>query len=394
MDTKLFGGTLLVIGTSIGAGMLALPLVNSQTGFIYSTFLLIGSWFVMTTCSLLVLEVNLWLESESNLVSMAKVTLGFIGQLVAWVAYLALLYSILAAYMAGGADFLHHLLEGVNIHIPQWICIWIFTGILSTVVYQGIRTVDYVNRGLILSKFTSFFLLLILVIPFVSSPHLLDGEFRSITKSISVVMLSFGFANIIPTLRAYLQSDVVKLRKAIIGGSLIALVCYFLWDLAIMGTIPRTGDHGLMAIAQSNHSTSEFVQIISTYLHRETISLIARIFTSISLATSFLGVSLCLSDFLADGFQVTRNRMNNILVALATFGPPLLIVLFYPGLFIKALSYAGVVCVILFVIMPVLMAWRGRQIKVAKGYRVAGGKPLLVFILGVAVFVILQGFVF
>ena len=54
----------------------------------------------------------------------------------------------------------------------------------------------------------------------------------------------------------------------------------------------------------------------------------------------------------------------------------LLIVLFYPGIFISALSYAGIYCVILFVLLPALMASSGRYSKnIAHGeYRVSGGK--------------------
>lgn len=63
------------------------------------------------------------------------------------------------------------------------------------------------------------------------------------------------------------------------------------------------------------------------------------------------------------------------------------VVLFYPGAFIGALSYAGIYCAVLFILLPTLMAWRGRYKKafLAKGFRVKGGKPLLLG-LGIAGF--------
>ena len=106
MDFKLFGSILLVVGTSIGAGMLALPIATAQLGFLGSVVLLILCWFVMTMGALLLLEVNLWLPPNNNLITMAKATIGPYGQILAWIMYLLLLYSLICAYIAGGSDLL------------------------------------------------------------------------------------------------------------------------------------------------------------------------------------------------------------------------------------------------------------------------------------------------
>lgn len=391
MDTKLLGGILLVMGTAIGAGMLALPIVNSQAGFIYSSLLLFGCWFIMTASAMLLLEVNLWLEIDSNIISMARTTLGIGGQLVAWITYLLLLYALLSAYMAGGADFLQHLLASIGINLSAWLSTLIFTILLSSVVYRGIRSVDYVNRGLMLSKFGTLILLLLLILPFVTAKNLFEGDLKYFTASTTVALTSFGFANIIPSLRAYFHSDAIKLRKAILIGSLIPLFCYLLWDAAIMGTIPRQGDNGLIIMSQSGHSTSEFVTALSDLLQIKTITVLARIFTSICLATSFLGVALSMTDFLADGLQIKKAGKGKIIISVATFLPPLLIVWFYPGAFIKALSYAGIICIILLIILPVLMAWRGRYyLNFKRFYQVPGGKALLVILLIASLFILGQ----
>ena len=84
MDSKLIGGILLIVGTSIGGGMLALPIATSYLGFYGSLLLFVGCWLVMTSAALLLLEVNLWLPENSNLISMAKATIGQSGQIVAW----------------------------------------------------------------------------------------------------------------------------------------------------------------------------------------------------------------------------------------------------------------------------------------------------------------------
>ena len=78
---RMIGGILLVAGTSIGAGMLALPVVTGFAGFWPSFGLLLAYWGLMTYTALLILEVNLWTKKpNSNLITMAEMTLGAPGK--------------------------------------------------------------------------------------------------------------------------------------------------------------------------------------------------------------------------------------------------------------------------------------------------------------------------
>ncbi|OIZ94378.1 tryptophan/tyrosine permease [Candidatus Rickettsiella isopodorum] len=379
LDTKLLGGILLIVGTAIGGGMLALPIATAEAGFTNSLILLFLCWFIMTVSAFLVLEVNLWLPANTNIISMSRILLGRWGESIAWISYLLLFYSVLAAYMAGGGDFLSGLLLNLGVKIPSWASILLFIAILSYIVYQGIHYVDYVNRGLMFSKLSIYVLLILFIIPSVSDTKLKDGNILYLTSGATVMITSFTFANIIPSLRTYFKDDIPKLRKAILIGSLIPLFCYLFWNLCIMGVLPREGNYGLINMLHSKHSTSEFVMQLSNRLNNPLITFMARIFTSICLATSFLASGLSLSDFLADGLRTTKRGKGGLIVYLATFLPPLTVVLFYPGAFIGALSYAGIYCAILFILLPSLMVWRGRYRKnpLAKGFRVKGGRPLL-----------------
>ena len=379
LDTKLLGGILLIVGTAIGGGMLALPIATAEAGFTNSLILLFLCWFIMTVSAFLVLEVNLWLPANTNIISMSRILLGRWGESIAWISYLLLFYSVLAAYMAGGGDFLSGLLLNLGVKIPSWASILLFIAILSYIVYQGIHYVDYVNRGLMFSKLSIYVLLILFIIPSVSDTKLKDGNILYLTSGATVMITSFTFANIIPSLRTYFKDDIPKLRKAILIGSLIPLFCYLFWNLCIMGVLPREGNYGLINMLHSKHSTSEFVMQLSNKLNNPLITFMARIFTSICLATSFLASGLSLSDFLADGLRTTKRGKGGLIVYLATFLPPLTVVLFYPGAFIGALSYAGIYCAILFIMLPSLMVWRGRYRKnpLAKGFRVKGGRPLL-----------------
>ncbi len=395
MDFKLMGSILLIAGNAIGAGMLALPIATSQLGFPGALLLLFAGWFVMTVGALILLEVNLWLPANSNIISMAKATLGPFGQIIAWLSYFLLLYSLLCAYIAGGSDLFHNLLFMRGIRVAPSYTALLFTLLFGLIVYCGIRAVDYANRVLMFCKLGAYFLLVVLLLPVISAAKLASGSLLHITSSaaLTVTMTSFGFAAIVPSLRVYFGGDTAKLKKAIIIGSLLPLICYILWDLVIMGVIPLHGDHGLLRMLHSKTSTSDLVNTLSATTTEKAVTVFIKLFTSICVLTSFLGVALSLADFLADGLQLEKRGLQNVWIHLLTFLPPLVVVLFYPDAFIKALEYAGIYCVTLLVLLPAWMAWRGRyHRKMRSVFQVSGGKSLLLFLIVASLFVIVKGF--
>lgn len=387
MNSKLIGGILLIVGTTIGAGMLALPVATAALGFWGSTILLISCWSIMTLCAYLFLEVNLWLPPKTNLISMAGATLGMPGKLITWVTYMLLLYSIVSAYIAGGGDLFHYLLKMAGIDIPLSTASLLFTFLFGSIVYFGIQFVDYANRGLMLGKLGAFILLVLLVLPFVSSTNLAQGEFKNILSptSASVTIVAFTCLMIIPSLRTYFNEDINMLRKAIFWGTLIPLICYIAWDLVIMGVVPLEGAKGLKQMVHSANSNSDLVSAVTGILQSEKVTFLTRFFTSICMATSFLSVSLSLTDFLSDGLRTPKRGVGKIIIFIVAFLPPILVVLCYPDAFIRGLKYAGLSCFILMVFLPPLMAWRGRYYchlaMESTAYRVGGGKGLLAMLL-------------
>lgn len=388
-SSKLIGGTLLIVGTSIGGGMLALPVSTAEAGFTNSIFFLIMCWFIMTTGALLILEVNLRLPAGSNMVSMAKSTLGLPGQIIAWVTYLVLLYTLLAAYISGGSDVFSGLLTRLNFNLPTWITSLIFTAVFSLVVYGGIKSVDYVNRGLMFGKLGIYLLLVIIISPHIDLSTLRGGSMNAITGSLMILITSFGFASIVPSLRDYFQDDVVSLRKVILYGSLIPLCCYILWDAVIMGVVQREGEQGLIALASNQHTTSGLTQSLSDAVQSQWITGFFGFFTSICMVTAFLGVSIGLFDFLADGLSLKKSGLQGKGILALTFIPPLAIVLINPGIYLHALAYAGVCCVILLLLLPAIMTWRARLLNPEGGnILVPGGNLMLGGIIITAIFLL------
>ncbi len=391
---KLLGCILLIVGTCVGAGILGLPIATATLGFSGSVGLLIVSWLIMMTAAFLILEASLWLPQNSNLISMAKATLGPLGQVIAWIVYVLLLYSLLCAYVAGGSSLFHNVLLGLGITLSPTLAAVLFTLIFGAVVFCGIRSVDYVNRGLMAAKFVAYVLLIIFLAPFVKHSNLMTSHLSQLTAgtALTVTITAFGYSTIIPSLRIYFENDVKKIKLAILIGSTIPLIVYLIWDAAIMGVIPLAG---FTQIANSSDSTAALVHVLSGTVNISSVTVFTKIFTSICVLTSFLGVALCIADFLSDGLQIAKKGWGNVFVHLLTLVPPLVIVLFFPNIFIKALVYAGVDSIILLVFLPIAMVWRGRYHKqmTASGvqFSVPGGRPVLLIMFLVAAYIVVRG---
>jgi tyrosine-specific transport protein len=371
---------LLIIGTSVGAGMLGLPIAAAQLGFTGSIIMLCTCWLIMLAGAFLILEVCLWMPQNTNLISMAKATIGPFGQLVAWTSYLLLLYSLLCAYIAGGSDLLHNALLLVGVHLPSGLTSFIFTLALGSVVYLGTSSVDKTNRVFMIIKFSTYFIVIFLLLPFISFTYLAAGNMYYLTSisAISVSTAAFGWAILIPTLRVYFDGDIKKLKLAIVLGSIAPLICYIIWDAVIMGVLPLSGDNSLGYISHSSNSTSNLVDTLSSTVHAKTITVFIKLFTSVCVLTSFLGVSLCLTDFFSDGLKLEKKGRNKFLIHSLTFIPALSIVMFFPNIFIKALEYAGINAAILLILLPAWMTWKGRYHReMTSEFRVPAGKFVL-----------------
>ncbi len=352
---KLFGGILLVTGTSIGGGLLALPVVTAADGFYVTTLCLIVIWLLMTVGAVYILELSMALPVGTNLISMAKQTLGKPGALVMWSGYLCLTYCLLSAYTAGAADIVVALLNSVSIKLNSMIATLVIIMMISLIILRGIGFVDQINRAIMLTK-----LIFLSLIIFILSPHVnlislsLHHQFSLIV--LPIIATAYGYGIIIPSLVDYFERDVSQLKLVLLVGSLLPLLFYVAWELVIVGVLPPDGIYSLIYIAKADHSTKLLISALHHIDSSILLKIIISLFTTICVFTSFLAVALSLYDFLFDGLNLQRETyQHRIIVHVLAFLPPLVLTLTAPNLFIKGLNYAGIFCVIILVLLPVLM---------------------------------------
>lgn len=375
---KPLSGILLVVGTAIGGGMLALPMITAPAGYLYSLAVFIAVWGLMTLGAFYLLEVNLTLPDGSHLISMSRTTMGWVGAVAVGFFYVVLLYSAIAAYIASGGDLLNFLLKSLHASFPLWLSSLLFTILFSLIIYSGIKKIDWANRLFMLLKFALFMILVLVIMPHAQPARWRLGHASAAWSSLSVIAAAFTFGMIIPSLRHFYQGNLTVLRKVILLGSLVPLMAYLLWDAVVQGTVPAVGAHGLSQMMHSAHAVSELAIALGSQIHSSYIGIGTELFSSVCVLTSFLGIGLSLVSFFQDGIKDRGWRYYKVMLFAIAFLPPWLVTVVWPQAFVYGLRLAGICAVLLMMLSPSLMAFRSRYVlKTTASYRVFGGKPLL-----------------
>lgn len=386
---SIFGGMLLICGSCIGAGMLALPILTGVAGFFPTLIMFVVAWIFMTTTALLIVEVNSSFEKPVNFITMVGRTLGQTGRFFSWLLYLFLFYALLVAYISTSGSHLASFIKQMGfISIPDWFGSVLFVIAFGWVVYFGTRPVDLLNRGLMFGKILSFLGLVFLGMTYIASKHLSYVNVKYSMFSLPVLIISFGFHNMIPSLSQYLGGNVKRIKQSILAGSILTFCIYIVWEIVALGVLPVEGAFGVFDSFKKDIGAA---QAIRSYIGFNSFGVFAELLAFFAILTSFLAQSLSLVHFLSDGFCIKRKmQTENIWMCLVTFLPPLIFSILFPQLFYAALNFAGGFCaVILFGVFPALMVWIGRyRHKIPSNYKIIGGQPLLIFILLFALFIV------
>lgn len=385
---KTLGSTLLVSGTMIGAGMLAMPLTSAGIGFSFTVLLLIILWFLLTYSALLFVEAYQTAEADAGIGTLSAIYFGRLGRFISTAALLIFLYALLAAYVTGGGGLLSSILPTIgDANITSQISIVIFTALFGSFIIIGTKTVDGLNRILFFTMLIALAIVFFLLVPEIKMNNLMAMPIDNalLISASPVFFTSFGFHGSIPSLNKYLDGNVRALRFSIIVGSGITLCGYILWQLGTHGVLTQSV---FLQILHDDPTLNGLVTATKQVTGSELIAGAVKIFSALALITSFLGVALglfeCIEDLLKRAFNIQSGRIS---LGLLTFLPPLIFALFYPEGFILALGYAGQMFAFYAVVLPAALVWKVRKMHPNLEYRVGGGKIMLILsaVLGIII---------
>ena len=395
---SVLGNTALIVGTTIGAGIVGLPAVTLPSGIIPSTILLITVWLYTLTSGLLIAELTLNVMrfegiSHIGLLAIIEKILGKPGARIAGIAYVFNHYALLVAYMTEGGKILTTTVDKVweLEHIsPQWVGTVSFFLVFGSLMYWGKdRLIERINGIFIIILLITFLGLLILGGMQFQNSQLLVQNWQSIGNAIAIIYVAMFFHSIIPLVVTQLEGDIHKIRQSMIIGSLIPLFMFLAWNAVILGCMtPDILSHNF-----ANESVFDPLQILRTGQSGEWFAVLLSIFSEFAIVTSFIGITYGLADFFQDISIITKSEISRLPLYSLVLLPPLSLGTFNPNLFFHALEYTGAFSVsILGGIMPALMSWKQSQTpEFTNGnYQtlVPGGKITLIFIMVGALFLI------
>lgn len=309
-------GALLVAGNCIGAGIVALPLVAQPYGLMTASFwLAVGCLFMLSTAVLL-LAVNAKVGTGKSLISMAHTTLGWPAAALTWATYIFLFTCLLVAYFS----FFQALFAS------QLAAAFVLFGI-AAIVFFGFRCLDISNRLAMLGLFVSYAFCVAGGLMHFDASRLASESFAGSYRTLPIMVVCFGFHNIIPSLLARSEKSHAQVRGMLLMGSLLALIVYLLWMLAFFG---------------GKHEVSK--GLIDT-------------FSFFAVVTSLTGVVLGFLDFLTDGFKLAPRPSNQLALLAAICLVPIVLATVKGNVFLQALDHAGSFGAgLLFGVLPCSMA--------------------------------------
>ncbi|WP_036772550.1 tryptophan permease [Photorhabdus australis] len=385
---SILGGTMIIAGTTVGAGMFSIPVVTSGVWFTGSIILLIYTWTCMYFSSLMILEANLNYPSGASFHTIVKDLLGKKWSAINGISITFVLYTLTYAYISAGGSIIAHNFENI-VPISQASSGFIFAFIVAFIVWLSTKAVDRLSTILIGGMVITFFMSIGGMFTEVKSAILFnqgDAISNNTTEkympyalaALPYLLISFGYHGNIPSLVKYYHKDIKAVIRSLLFGALIALIIYILWQYVIQGNIPREAFK--QVIADGGNIGALLKQMDNTANSTAVIQFLTA-FSYMALASSFLGVSLGLFDYIADLFSFKDDSIGRLKSALVTFIPPTALALPFPDGFLYAIGFAGLAATLWAVIIPALMARASRQRFPEANYRAPGGKFLIGFVI-------------
>ncbi|CAI1191240.1 Tryptophan permease [Serratia liquefaciens] len=380
---SVLGGAMIIAGTAVGAGMFSIPIVTSGVWFSGSVALLVYTWACMLISGLMILEAALHYPSGASFHTIVKDLLGKGWNAINGISIAFVLYILTYAYISAGGSIIAHTLEGI-VGVGQSTAGLVFAVVVAFIVWLSTRAVDRLSTILIGGMVITFVMSVGDMFTHVQPAVLFNrGDDQAsylpyALAALPYLLTSFGYHGNVPGLVKYYHKDSGAVVRSLVYGTLLALAIYILWQYVIQGNIAR--DAFKQVIAEGGNIGSLLKQM-GNVTSSQTVGQLLNAFSYMALASSFLGVSLGLFDYLADFFKFSDDTVGRSKTALVTFAPPTIAALLFPNGFLYAIGFAGLAATVWAVIVPAMMARASRRRFTEAQYRAPGGYGMILFII-------------
>jgi len=317
MGKDFYYATAILVGAIVGVGIFGIPYVVAKAGFALGLFFLGFLGGIVLLLHLFYGEIVLRTQGKHRFVGYAERYLGNWGKRLSTFTTVFVSYGALLAYMIVGGKFLSTLFGGSEFF---WSLVFFSLGVVA--IFFGLGTVSRIEILM-----TIFLMVTILLVLGRGWSWIDFNNFSRINWSYfflpyGVILWALTGWSVVPELKDIFKNGYHSLKKAIIAGSLIPLVLYFIFLFAVVGiTGPETTPEAIEGLTQKieNHGM-----------------VLGALFGFFAVATSFLAVGLVLKKIFWYDYHINKH-LAWFFVCLV----PLLAFLFHLRDFIQVIGFLG-----------------------------------------------------
>jgi len=337
MNKKFWAAVFTLAGAKVGAGILALPYVFSQSGFWIGIFWMIFLGMIIMFLNLCFGEVVLRTKTIHQIPGYAKKYLGKWGKRIMLFAMVFGIYSSLLAYLIGeGQSFSQIFTGGLKYALIFGVFFWL---VMTFLLHEGLKGLKKVESWGVIIIILIIFGMLIWFMPQINYTNFNAVHYNNFFVPFGVILFAlFGFSAI-PELGRELKGQEKDLKGAIIFGTLISIFIYLVFVFIVIGVLGKN----ITEVA-----TLSFGNIIK----------ILGIFTML---TSYFVLSFALKDMFRFDLRLKR-KYSFLLVSFVPVILYLIVGYFNLASFVVILGMSGVIAGGISAVIILIMNYKAKKI--------------------------------
>ncbi len=292
MDRNFFYAIAVLIGTIVGAGMFGIPYVVAQSGFLIGAAFLLFLTVISLLVHLIYGEIVCRTRKKHRLVGYAEHYLGKWGKIIITFSVLFGLFGALLVYIIISGEFLSTIfspLLGGNTFIYSLI----FFVFGAFAIFKGLVLIERLELVMTLFLFLIVFLIFFSGLSHFDVSNLKTINLKYFFLPYGVILWALAGASAIPEIKEVLTLDGKWYKRAIIWGTIIPAVLYFLFMFIVVGITGKS-------------TTPESITGLVDSLGRNII-IWGAAFGALAAMTSFFVIGLCLKKVFWYDYKIKEN---------------------------------------------------------------------------------------
>ena len=353
---KLVHSVCLIFGTCVGAGLVALPMMAVHLGIPLSAIIIAAMVYIAWRSSMMTVDLNALHQSPSSIVQLSDVYSGKKAFSITMASFYLLSFSLLTVYFSCVSDTVNtvcHLGQTMGVLV----CGLGLLGLLSlkTRVFSQLNTI-----------FVGLLIVVIAIAIFQTRTDwhgMVAGgsvKFNDLLAFFPVIFTSFGVQNVCHTVYGYLDGNKRKISLAFFIGVLVPAIVYIAWIVCVLQTIASNDGSFYQRLQAHEVSVGELISFLCDCSHYKSLVFFLKTLTLLAVITSAVGIAIGL-------LQSMKELMSDKLARLLVCVVPVVINLTISNVFLKILSFGGMVATVFVFFMPYyLLKKQGQKLTIGE----------------------------